>query len=61
MLAGEMMTWWLSGGADAQGQSTPQLPCPLFFFFLFQAPTQDTHTFWFFFGLDQAHGHVVGA
>jgi hypothetical protein len=39
MLAGEMMTWWLSGGADAQGQSTAQLPCPLFFFFLFQAPT----------------------
>jgi hypothetical protein len=33
MLAGEMVVWWLSDGAGAQGQSIAQLPCPLFFSF----------------------------
>jgi hypothetical protein len=39
MLAGEMVAWWLSGGADVQGQSIAQLPCPLFFSFSFSSPS----------------------
>ncbi len=50
MLAGEKMTWWLSCGADAQGQSTAQLPCPLLFFF-FVMPLPRIPTPFGFFGV----------
>jgi len=51
---------WENGGVvPAKGQSIPQLPCP--FLFSFSSPYLGYPRLLVFFGLDQTHGHVVGA
>jgi hypothetical protein len=55
------MTWWLSGGVDTHGQYTTELPCLLLknFFLKKKSPYLGCPHLLVFFGLGQAHGHVV--